>query len=332
MTRPFRLSVETCTYKLAVPFRIARGGRSEANGLRVTLTDGTATGRGESVPYRRYGESLESCTAQVEAVRPQLEAGLGRNSLREHLPPGAARNAIDLALWDLEAKITGVPVRTLAGLAKAPDPHPTYYTISVGTPAEMAATAGDLVSRFSHLKLKLGGDGDIERVQAVRAAVPEATLLVDANESWQPEHLARYIPAMAQAGVVLIEQPLVAGQDEALAQWRAGPVPLCADESCHTADDLARLLPLYTHINIKLDKTGGLTEALSLAEAAKAQGFGLMVGCMMGSSLALAPAVMLASLAQVVDVDAPLWMAEDVQPALRFVGDRPQWPDPALWG
>lgn len=328
----FQLTVETVTYPLAVAFKIARGGRSQANGLRVTITDGPHTGRGESVPYRRYGETLESCTAQVESLRAAIEGGLGRNSLLERLPAGAARNAVDLALWDIEAKTTGVPVRTLAGLADAPDPGPTYYTISVGPPEEMAAGAKGLLPRFSRLKLKLTGEGDIERVQAVRAAAPEATILVDANEAWTPAQLERFIPAMAAAGVVLIEQPLPAGQDAALAPWRDGPVALCADESCHTSADLARLQPLYSHINIKLDKTGGLTEALRLAEAGRAAGFGLMVGCMMGSSLALAPAVMLASRVEVVDVDAPLWLAEDTEPRLRFEGDRPAWPDPALWG
>jgi len=242
---------------------------------------------------------------------------------------GAARNALDVALWDLEAKRSGSSVWALAGIA---EPHPvvTAYTLSVDTPERMAAAAREEAHR-PLLKLKLTGAGDLERVRAVRAGAPQATLIVDANEAWTLDHLRDYAPALAALGVALIEQPLPAGQDAALAGLPR-PVPLCADESCHTSADLAALAGRYDYVNIKLDKTGGLTEGLRLLHAARAQGFKIMVGCMIGSSLAMAPAMLLAQDAEFVDLDAPLLLARDRQPGLRYEGSTVYPPKPNLWG
>jgi L-alanine-DL-glutamate epimerase-like enolase superfamily enzyme len=245
------------------------------------------------------------------------------------MEPGAARNALDVAFWDLEAKQTGTSVWALAGIDE-PKPVVTAYTLSVDTPERMAAAAQAEAQR-PLLKVKLTGAGDLDRVRAVRAGAPKATLIVDANEAWTLDHLREYGPSLAELGVALIEQPLPAGQDEALATL-PHPVPLCADESCHTSADLSDLVGRYDYVNIKLDKTGGLTEALILLEAARAGGFKIMVGCMVGSSLAMAPALLLAQRAEFVDLDAPLLLARDRQPGLRYEGSIVYPPKPNLWG
>ena len=329
MSRMRHLSHATETFPLAQPFVIARGARTEAQVIVVTLNEGEARGRGECVPYARYGESLASVGAQIEAVRGALEGGADRASLQALLPPGAARNALDCALWDLEAKRLGIPAAAIAGLHRL-SPVTTAYTLSLGTPEAMAAAARAAAGR-PLLKLKLGGEGDPARLAAVRAAVPDAELIADANEAWRPHDLAANYAACVEAGVSLVEQPLPAGGDAALAGLQR-VVPICADESVHDRTTLAALADRYDVINIKLDKTGGLTEALLLAEAAERLGFGLFVGCMVGSSLAMAPALLLAPRARFVDLDGPLLLAADRRPGLVYEGSVIQPPARDLWG
>ncbi|MCW0183341.1 N-acetyl-D-Glu racemase DgcA [Zavarzinia sp.] len=323
------LSVSVESWPIRGVFRISRGAKTEAEVVVVSIESGGFRGRGECVPYRRYGETLESVVATLEALRPHLAQGVGRGDLSSLMPAGAARNAIDCALWDLEAKRAGTSVAALAGLAP-PRPVLTAYTLSLDDAGAMADAARAADKPL--LKLKLGGDGaDLDRVAAVHAAVPGARLIVDANEAWAAADVLPLARALAGLGVVLIEQPLPAGADEAL-QGIDCPIPLCADESCHTAADLPRLVGLYSHVNVKLDKTGGLTEALVLADAARALGLGLMVGCMVGTSLAMAPALLLAGRADFVDLDGPLLLDRDREPALAFEGAMIQPPSPALWG
>jgi L-Ala-D/L-Glu epimerase / N-acetyl-D-glutamate racemase len=295
----------------------------------VELVAGPHRGRGESVPYSRYGETVEGVVAAIETLVPAVEEGLDRAALQMALRPGAARNALDAAFWDLEAKTSGKSVSRLAGVAP-PRPVVTAYTLSLADPEAMGRAAAEQANR-PLLKLKLTGEGDLERVRAVRAAAPASRLIVDANEGWKPEHFESYSSALAELGVALIEQPLPAGHDDALARM-PHPVPVCADESCHTSEDLDALVGKYEVVNVKLDKTGGLTEALSLVRAARAKGFQLMVGCMVGTSLAMAPACFLAEDAQFVDLDAPLLLAKDRQPGLRYDGSTVYPPKPALWG
>jgi L-alanine-DL-glutamate epimerase-like enolase superfamily enzyme len=313
-------------------FVIARGAKRAVEVLVVKLQaqDG-AVGRGECRPYERYGESPDSVAAQIAGVSADIKAGLDRAGLIDRLPPGAARNALDCALWDLEAKRTGRPVWDLAGLPE-PGSAVTAYTVSLGPPQAMAEAAREAAGR-PLLKLKLGGegDGDVERVAAVREAAPEARLIVDANEGWTADRLTRYAGPFAELGVELIEQPLPAGADDALAGYD-GPVPLCADESAHDRASLPALAGRYAAVNVKLDKTGGLTEALALDAAARAAGFRVMVGCMLATSLALAPALLVAQRADWVDLDGPLLLAEDRTPGLRFAGSNVFPADPALWG
>jgi L-Ala-D/L-Glu epimerase len=324
-----RLIVRRESFKLAQPFAISRGSKTVAETVVAELHEGALRGRGECVPYPRYGETVDGVVEALEAMAEELAGGLDRAALQQAMPAGAARNALDAAFWDLEAKASGTTVWAMAGIA---EPHAvvTAYTLSLGTPAAMAAAAAAEAHR-PLLKLKLAGEGDLERVRAVRAAAPQARLIVDANEAWSVEHLARYGAALAELGVALIEQPLPAGEDEALAEI-PHPVPLCADESCHVADDLDRLAGRYEAVNIKLDKTGGLTEALRLKAAAQARGFTLMVGCMVGSSLGMAPALVVAQDAAFVDLDAPLLLARDRQPGLRYEGSTVFPPKPNLWG
>lgn len=324
-----RLTVTAETWPLASAFTISRSSRTETRVLVVDLYQGPFKGRGEAVPNSRYRESIDSVIAEIEAIRPALESGADRQKIGQLMDHGAARNAVDCALWDLEAKLAGQPVWQLAGL-KEPQPVATAYTISLGTPETMAAAAAEQAAR-PLLKLKLGGDGDIERVRAVRAAAPLAELIVDANEAWRPDHLATYLPAMAELGVRLIEQPLPADHDAALAGI-VRPVPICADESCHDRIGLASLIGRYDYINIKLDKTGGLTEALALAREAQAYGLGLMVGCMLGTSLGMAPAHLIAQMCRFVDIDAPLLLARDRPGGLRFQGSMVSPPNALLWG
>lgn len=318
------------SYPLREAFRISRGSKTVAEVVVVELTAGPYRGWGECVPYARYGESVSSVIAALEGCREAVVAGLDRTALQQRLPPGAARNALDCALWSLEARRGNQPVWKLAGLTAPPQPVTTAYTLSVASPDAMARAAAAAADR-PLLKLKLTGEGDLERVRAVRAHAPRARLIVDANEAWSLEHLHRFTPEMAELGVELIEQPLPADADSALAGF-VSPVPLGADESVHGLESLARLQGLYQVVNIKLDKTGGLTEALALKQAAVAAGFAIMVGCMVGTSLAMAPAHLLAQNAAFVDLDGPLLLAADRQPGLVFTGSRIAPPEPALWG
>jgi L-alanine-DL-glutamate epimerase-like enolase superfamily enzyme len=281
------------------------------------------------VPYARYGETVEGVTTAVESLRGEVEGGLDRRRLQDLLPAGAARNALDCAFWDLEAKRAGKRVWELAGLP-APGPVTTAYTLSLDTPEKMGAAAAENAQR-PLLKLKLAGPEDLERVEAVRAGAPDARLVVDANEGWSPADYAKLGPELARLGVALVEQPLPADADAPLADLPRH-VPLCADESCHDRGSLPHLMGRYDTINVKLDKTGGLTEALALVEAAEAAGFGVMVGCMLASSLAMAPAVLPAQRAQVVDLDGPLLLAEDRDPPLEIDGSTIHPPAADLWG
>lgn len=311
-------------------FRIARGGRTAVESILVEVREGDAVGRGECIAYARYGETTAAVLDTLAGLVPELEAGLTRDSLNERLPAGAARNAVDCALWDLEAKRSGRPVWELAGLV-APRPVTTAYTLSIDTPENMAQAAADNAGR-PLLKLKLAGDGgDLARVAGVRASAPQARLIVDVNEAWSRTDYVTLAPELARLGVELIEQPFRAGEDAALAELPR-PVAVCADESCHDVNTLARLVGLYDVVNIKLDKTGGLSEALRVRARAQAQGFGIMVGCMVSTSLAIAPALLLAQGARYVDLDGPLLLAEDRKPGLVFEGSRLYPPDQALWG
>ena len=326
---PQRLAVSHGTWKLKQPFAISRGSKTTAEVVVAEVSDGEFRGRGECVPYPRYGESVQGVVKALEAMRAAVFSGLDRRELQQAMPPGAARNALDCAFWHLDAQRDDRRVADMAGIG-ALRPVVTAYTLSLDTPERMAEAAAAQRAR-PLLKLKLSGDGDVARVQAVRRAAPAARLIVDPNEGWSERHLDEVMPALAGLGVELIEQPLPAGADDALA-GRARPIPICADESCHTSADLDRLIGKYDAVNIKLDKTGGLTEALLLAEAAAAQGFGLMVGCMIGTSLAMAPAVLLAQRAAFVDLDAPLLLASDRAHGLRYDGSTLYPPEPALWG
>ncbi len=324
------LSVRIERWPLAAAFTISRGSKTEAVVVVVELHDGSHRGRGECVPYARYGETPDGVVAAIEAMRPALQRGLDRDALQNVMPAGAARNAVDCAFWDLNAKQAGRRVYELAGLA-APKPLVTAYTISLGTPAAMAQAA-ELAASRPLLKVKLGGGGDDrERIAAVRRAAPRAKLIVDANEGWDEKDLAQNLAACAEAGVTLIEQPLPEGRDSALARIKR-PIPVCADESVHDRAGLNSLAGKYDAINIKLDKAGGLTEALALAAQAEQHGFGLMVGCMVATSLAMAPAMLVAQRAGVVDLDGPLLLAKDRPDGLRYVGSVADPPEPGLWG
>ncbi|MBS7538655.1 N-acetyl-D-Glu racemase DgcA [Ancylobacter lacus] len=322
------LDVRIERFPIAGTFTIARGSKTEAVVVVARIEADGVVGRGECVPYARYGESVEAVAAAIEALAPAVRQGLDREALQSRLPPGAARNALDCALWDLEAKTAGRPAHELAGLP-APGAVTTAYTISLGTPEAMAIAAA--AARRPLLKLKLGAPGDPARLAAIRAAVPDAELVVDANEGWAADTLAANLDACAEHGVTLVEQPLPAGDDAALAAM-ARPVPICADESVHGLDSLHRLVGRYDVVNVKLDKTGGLTEALALAEAAERLGLGIMVGCMVATSLAMAPAMLLTPRARVVDLDGPLLLARDRAPGLRYEGSTVFPPEPALWG
>ncbi|HMI97967.1 MAG TPA: N-acetyl-D-Glu racemase DgcA [Micropepsaceae bacterium] len=326
-----RLAVTAETWPIQGAFRIARGAKTQAHVIVAAIGDGEFTGRGECVPYARYGESVESVLQQIEALRAEIENGLTRETLQQRLPAGAARNALDCALIDLEAKTGGRPAFELLGLAK-PVPVRTTFTLSLDTPAAMGQAAANAAAKgFSLLKLKIAGAGDLARVEAVRDAAPSARLIVDANEGWTRDDLTTLTPQLAQLGVALIEQPLKADDDAFLADFQS-PVPLCADESCHIRADLPRLIGRYSHINIKLDKAGGLTEALALAREAQSRGLRLMVGCMVSTSLAMAPASLLAGMAEFVDLDGPLLLAHDRVPGITYKADLLYPAAPNLWG
>ena len=324
-----RLSVQVERFDLAAPFVISRGAKSVAEVVTVTLEEGLFRGRGECVPYGRFGETLEGVVAAIEGLRDAVEAGLEPGDLQGLLPAGAARNALDCALWDLEAKRLGVRAHEIAGLHRMA-PVVTAFTLSVGSPQAMAGQAA-LHRDKPLLKLKLGGVGDEARLAAVRAAAPLSDLIVDANEAWRPEDLPRLFAACEAAGVLLIEQPLPEGRDEALIQ-RPRSIPVCADESIHDRAGLAALRERYDLVNIKLDKTGGLTEALLLATEAERLGFGLFLGCMVGTSLAMAPALLLAPRCRFVDLDGPLLLARDRSPGLIYEDCVIQPPGPEVWG
>ncbi len=315
-------------WPLDKPFRIARGTRTEVRLVVVTVTDGQHNGRGEGVPVKRYNQNTESVLAQIELVKD--EKNLDRQQIQKLLPAGAARNALDCALWDLEAKISGKRAWKLADI---PIVHQveTSLTISLNTPEKMAATAKTHAT-LPILKLKLRGDDlDLARVKAVREAAPAARLFIDANESWSPSHYREIVPSLPGLGVELIEQPFPADADEVL-ETLDHPVPVCADESCHRTADLPRLANRYEMLNVKLDKTGGLTEALMLTRRARETGFKLLIGCMVCTSLAIAPARLLASAADYVDLDGPLLLARDRQHGLSYQNGRIGLPSRQLWG
>lgn len=323
------LTVRRESWPLARPFTISRGTKTTAEVVFAEIEDDGVYGRGECVPYPRYGESADAVAEAVAALADDIAAGMDRGALQCRLPAGAARNVLDCALWDLEAKASGRRVWQLAALP-APRPAPTAETIGLDTPEAMTAAALGLRGR-PLLKLKLDGTDVIERVAAVRAAVPQARLIVDANEGWDLDLLQRIHGMLAALDVELIEQPLPAGADDALRGF-VSQVMLCADEACHTAEDVGRLPDAYGMINVKLDKAGGLTAALQAMAAARARGLRVMVGCMVATSLGIAPATLLAGSADVVDLDGPLWLAHDRGHALRFAEGWVYPPDPTLWG
>lgn len=319
------IGVTRDVFRLAEVFTISRGSRTEAQVMTACVTRGGVTGRGECVPYARYGETPDSVLEQISLVPEDVT----RDTLAEVLPAGAARNAIDCALWDLDAKRLNRRVWELAGLA-APMPLTTAFTLSLAEPEAMEAAA----RRHAHrplLKIKLGTPDDMPRLEAVRRGAPGARIIVDANEGWTADVYAELCLHLQRLGVALVEQPLPAGEDDALIGM-ARPVPVCADESCHDRASLPALRGKYDLVNIKLDKTGGLTEALALKNAAMAEGYGVMVGCMVGSSLAMAPAVLVAQGAEVVDLDGPLLLAEDRDPPLVYDARGVHPPEPGLWG
>ena len=319
------IQVSQDVFRLAQTFRISRGARTEAHVITVRITEDGVTGWGECVPYARYGETMDSVQEQVQSL-----GATDRISLLDQLPAGAARNAVDCALWDLEAKKTGKRVWDLAGLSQ-PGPEITAYTLSLDTPEKMRTQAAEHAHR-PLLKTKLGGgEEDVARIEAVRAGAPNARIIVDANEGWTPELYATLAPVLVRLGVEMVEQPLPAGADDALLEMDR-VLPVCADESCHDRASLPGLAGKYDMVNIKLDKTGGLTEALALRKAADEQGFRVMVGCMVGSSLAMAPATLVAQGAAVVDLDGPLLLAEDRDTPLTFDTDGVHPPAAELWG
>jgi len=325
------LSVKIERWPIAGRFAISRGAKTEAEVVVATITDGKLIGRGECVPYARYGESVKGVLATIASMTPRIATGLDRAGLQTALPAGAARNALDCALWDLEARRSG---RRAWEIAEVPAPEPvlTAYTISLDTPDAMAKAAKSAAAaKLPLLKLKLGAPGDPERLRAVRAAVPKATLIVDANEGWRPDNLAENLAACAGAGVRLVEQPLPADDDEALAAIDR-TVPICADESVHDRASLAALRDKYDAVNIKLDKAGGLTEALALASEASAMGFVVMIGSMVSTSLGVAPALLLAAGAAYVDLDGPLLLAADRPDGLRYENGLIRPAAPGLWG
>jgi L-alanine-DL-glutamate epimerase-like enolase superfamily enzyme len=319
------ISVTRETFRLAQAFTISRGSRTEAQVLTVRVIAEGVRGWGECVPYSRYGETLDSVTEQIEGL-PQ---GISRQDLQDALPAGAARNAVDCAMWDWRAKREGCAVHQLAGLPP-PRAVTTAYTLSLDSPENMRAAAEREAQR-PLLKIKLGTPEDMARLEAVREGAPKTRIIVDANEGWTAELYSDLAPHLLRLGVQMVEQPLPAGEDDLLAEIER-PLPVCADESCHDRASLPDLIGKYDMVNVKLDKTGGLTEALALKAEAEELGFRVMVGCMVGSSLAMAPAILAAQGAEIVDLDGPLLLAEDRPAPLRFEGSTIYPPDPDLWG
>src|SRR5215467_12538473 len=326
---PPTLRVAIERWPIAGAFTISRGSKTEAEVVVAEVSDGVYRGRGECVPYGRYDETVNGVSAAIAALAPQVARGLDQAELQSLLPAGAARNALDCALWDLAAKRAGRPVHELAGVAP-PVARVTAYTVSLASPNVMAEAAAR-AARRPLLKLKLGQPGDPDRIRAVRAAAPAAELIVDANEGWTAANLAANLAACAAAGVTLVEQPLPAADDDALARVPR-PMPVAADESVHDRASLARLVGKYDAVNVKLDKTGGLTEALALVEEAQRIGLMLMVGCMISTSLAIAPALLVAARARVVDLDGALLLARDRPHGLRYDESRIHPASRELWG
>jgi L-alanine-DL-glutamate epimerase-like enolase superfamily enzyme len=316
-------------WPIAGGFTIARGSKTEAVVVVAEISAGSLKGRGESVPYARYGETAESVVTQINSISAELSATMSRNALAQLLPAGAARNALDCALWDIEAKKAGARAWDIAAIS-APLPVETAYTISLADADTMFAKAQEAAHR-PLLKIKLGTPDDLPRLEAVHAGAPGARIIVDANEGWRLADLEKLLPKLEENGVVLIEQPLAAGQDGELAHLQT-PVPLCADESAHTSQDIRHLTGLYQAVNIKLDKTGGLTEALKMAAAAQEAGMEIMIGCMVGTSLAMAPALLLTGSVRYVDLDGPLLLAKDRPEGLMYVGSLVHPPSKNLWG
>jgi L-alanine-DL-glutamate epimerase-like enolase superfamily enzyme len=324
------LSVKIERWPLAGAFTISRGSKTEAVVVVAELGDGIHRGRGESVPYARYGETPDGVVAAIEAMRAAVQGGLDRAGLQRAMIAGAARNALDCAYWDIGAKQANRRIYDLAGIDR-PKPLTTAFTISLGSPANMAVAAEEASWR-PLLKVKLGGsDDDSKRIAAVRRAAPRAEIIVDANEGWEADNLLQNLTACADAGVTLVEQPLREGHDEALIGMKS-PVPICADESVHDCASLDAVVGKYAAVNIKLDKAGGLTEALTLAAEAERRGFAIMVGCMVATSLAMAPAMLVAQRARVVDLDGPLLLAKDRAGGLHYEGSLVYPPEPDLWG
>lgn len=325
-----QVTIKVESWPLRQRFTIARGSKISADVLVVEIAEGGITGRGEAVPYRRYGETMETATAAVEGVQQALQSRLGRQDLLDALLPGAARNAIDCALWDFEAKQQNTSAAAMAGLH--PHAKNTAFTIVIDDADKMAAQA-EAAKAYPLLKVKLGGtDGvmaDMTRLATVAEARPDAQLIVDSNEGWQIDELARYADQLGRYGVMFFEQPVPQKQEAGLADI---DLPFCADESVHDSGSLAALPRAYQWVNLKLDKTGGLTEALACAEAAKADGRKIMVGCMVATSLSMAPAMLLAQYADLIDLDGPLWLAEDREHGLRYEGATVHPPTAALWG
>ncbi|MDB5620232.1 N-acetyl-D-Glu racemase DgcA [Tardiphaga sp.] len=326
---PALLSARIERWPIAGAFTISRGAKTEAVTVVAEISRGDFTGRGECVPYARYGETPEATLAAILAMQDRFRGGIDRQALQVLMPAGAARNALDCALLDLEAKAAGRRIWDLLGRV-APHPCTTAFTISLGTPDAMAAATAKAAYR-PLLKIKLGGEGDAARIKAVRREAHECELIVDANEAWTPENLERNLAACEEAGVTLVEQPLPAGQDDALAEIRR-PMAVCADESVHELSSLLGLRGRYDAINIKLDKAGGLTAALAMADAAHAMGFEIMVGCMVATSLSMAPAMLIAQQARFVDLDGPLLLAGDRDGGLRYDDSTIYPPDATLWG
>jgi L-Ala-D/L-Glu epimerase len=324
-----KLAVRIERWPIAGSFTISRGAKTEAVTVVAEVSRSGLIGRGECVPYPRYGETPEATLAALLSMQEPLAAGLDREALQAAMPAGAARNALDCALLDLEAKTSGQRVWNLLG-RPAPRACITAYTISLASPEAMAAATAKAKHR-PLLKIKLGGDGDGERIKAVRKAAPQSELIVDANEAWTSGNLEQNLAVCAEAGVTLVEQPLPAGPDEALARIQR-PLAVCADESVHDRASLKGLRERYDAVNIKLDKTGGCTEALAMADAAHALGFEIMIGCMVATSLAMAPAMLLAHTARYVDLDGPLLLARDRDDGLRYDGSLVYPPEAALWG
>ncbi|MEM6621172.1 MAG: N-acetyl-D-Glu racemase DgcA [Pseudomonadota bacterium] len=324
-----RLSVDEDVFPIAGGFTISRGTRTESRVVTVRVEQDGVTGWGECYPYARYDETVESVMDQLRAQSDALAGGMDRRALQDAMPPGAARNGLDCALWDWQAKSTGTPVWQLAGLPE-PKPEITAYTLSLADPEVMQAKAAENAHR-PVLKIKLGGAGDIERLRAVRDGAPNAKIVVDANEGWTAETYAQIAPVVLELGVAMVEQPLPAADDAALAGMER-PLPVCADEACHDRASLPEIAGKYDMINIKLDKTGGLTEALALKAEAQRLGLHIMVGCMIGSSLGMAPATLVAQGAAVVDLDGPLLLAKDRPNPLSYDAAGVHPPAAELWG